>query len=96
MAATLVASALAACGGRAQNQELGSKTFAAGAAGLENGAQSGQSGAAGEATNIAGRWAMFTFEDPVGVELSEAEGALSGQGCAGGVPSLNDPHRRVR
>src|SRR5450432_2584789 len=33
---------------------------------------------------------MFTFEDPVGVELSEADGALSGRGCAGGLPSPNN------
>jgi hypothetical protein len=39
---------------------------------------------------IAGRWAMFTFEDPVGVQLTQTNGELVGQGCAGGTPPLVD------
>jgi hypothetical protein len=38
-----------------------------------------------------GRWAMFAFEDPVGVVLSEELGVLSGQGCYGGLPTPNHP-----
>jgi hypothetical protein len=36
--------------------------------------------------NVSGRWAMFGFEDPVGVALSQSEGALSGIGCGVGTP----------
>lgn len=37
---------------------------------------------------IAGRWAMFNFEDPVGVQLVQAGNVLTGQGCAAGAPPL--------
>jgi hypothetical protein len=38
--------------------------------------------------DIAGRWGMFLFEDPVGVQLSiDAHGKLSGRGCAAGAPT---------
>jgi len=37
--------------------------------------------------DITGRWAMFVFEDPVGVQLGESSpGQLSGRGCAVGAP----------
>jgi hypothetical protein len=37
--------------------------------------------------DISGRWAMFHFEDPVGVQLFEApDGKLTGRGCAAGTP----------
>lgn len=38
---------------------------------------------------IAGRWAMFGFEDPVGIRLTQTNGQLVGRGCAAGVPPLN-------
>jgi hypothetical protein len=55
-------------------------------------------GAAGEASatlgppaDISGRWGMFDFEDPVGVQLLEApDGTLSGRGCAAGAPGYQD------
>jgi hypothetical protein len=37
---------------------------------------------------IAGRWAMFGFEDPVGVRLTQTNGELVGRGCAAGAPPL--------
>lgn len=37
---------------------------------------------------IAGRWAMFGFEDPVGIRLTQTNGQLVGRGCAAGVPPL--------
>jgi len=37
--------------------------------------------------DISGRWGMFEFEDPVGVQLFEApDGTLTGSGCAAGAP----------
>jgi hypothetical protein len=58
----------------------------------------GNSGAAGQANEepelpepgIAGRWAMFGFEDPVGVQLLQAGSTLTGGGCAAGAPPLAD------
>jgi hypothetical protein len=38
---------------------------------------------------IAGRWAMFGFEDPVGIRLTQTNGQLVGRGCAAGVPPLD-------
>lgn len=35
--------------------------------------------------NVSGRWAMFGFEDPVGVQLSQDAGVLGGIGCGVGV-----------
>lgn len=40
---------------------------------------------------LEGRWAMFTFEDPVAIELSEDAGVLSGLGCYGGLPTPEYP-----
>lgn len=37
---------------------------------------------------IAGRWAQFGFEDPVGVQLTQTNGKLIGRGCAAGAPPL--------
>ncbi|MEP7052378.1 MAG: hypothetical protein ABJB12_18570 [Pseudomonadota bacterium] len=127
-AAVFVGCALAACGGSAQDSGLGNHS-AAGAAGFEPGAPSGQSGAAAEAAagetnavggaiaaggsdqatgagqagaadieppaNVAARWTMFHFEDPVGLDMSETDGVLSGQGCAGGAPSPDDALTRT-
>jgi hypothetical protein len=66
-------------------------TGAVGAEAGENG-----SGAAGRpdapTVDISGRWAMFQFEDPVGVQLVQTGGVLTGQGCVSGVPPLDsDP-----
>jgi hypothetical protein len=42
--------------------------------------------------DIAGRWAMFHFEDPVGVQVTEdGVGNLMGFGCASGTPPLDAP-----
>lgn len=47
----------------------------------------GTSGMESAPTHVAGRWAMFHFEDPVGVQLAEdAVGNLTGPGCASGTP----------
>ena len=44
------------------------------------------------AIDIAGRWAMFHFEDPVGIQVTEDDaGALTGRGCASGTPPLESP-----
>lgn len=56
----------------------------------------GTAGSAGAVTteteppvDISGRWGMFLFEDPVGVELVESpDGTLTGSGCAAGAPGL--------
>jgi hypothetical protein len=37
---------------------------------------------------IAGRWALFGFEDPVGVRLTQTNTRLVGRGCAAGAPPL--------
>jgi hypothetical protein len=66
------------------------------AAGL--GALAGAGGSAGSVTDpepvppaqIAGRWAMFNFEDPVGVQLVQSDGVLTGSGCAAGAPPLTE------
>ncbi|MES1184030.1 MAG: hypothetical protein ABUL60_09445 [Myxococcales bacterium] len=62
------------------------------------GGGAGADGAAGEAAqlppplDISGRWAMFDFEDPVGVRLVEdANGTLTGRGCAVGAPDVSSP-----
>ena len=41
--------------------------------------------------DISGRWGLFFFEDPVGVQLFQAGNQLSGTGCDVGAPPLNDP-----
>jgi hypothetical protein len=64
------------------------------AAGL--GPLAGAGGSAGSITDpapvppalIAGRWAMFNFEDPVGVQLTQSGSVLTGSGCAAGAPPL--------
>src|SRR6187551_2612348 len=39
--------------------------------------------------DISGRWGMFDFEDPVGVQLmQDADGRLTGRGCAAGAPGV--------
>ena len=66
------------------------------AAGL--GPLAGAGGSAGSVTDpepvppaqIAGRWAMFNFEDPVGVDLVQSGSVLTGSGCAAGAPPLTE------
>jgi hypothetical protein len=66
------------------------------AAGL--GPLAGAGGSAGSVTDpepvppaqIAGRWAMFNFEDPVGVQLAQSGHVLTGSGCASGAPPLTE------
>jgi hypothetical protein len=36
--------------------------------------------------DVSGRWALFIFEDPVGVQLIQNGEKLTGMGCAGGTP----------
>lgn len=67
----------------------GSSGAALGGAGAGTGGDGG--GAAEPVPPLDGRWAMFSFEDPVGVELTEELGVLSGQGCYGGLPTPNHP-----
>jgi len=38
--------------------------------------------------DISGRWGLFVFNDPVGVQLAQTGSKLSGKGCAGGTPPL--------
>jgi len=58
--------------------------------GTSMGSNSGAGGeapvTAEEAADISGRWALFVFEDPVGVQLTQANGQLTGEGCASGTP----------
>ena len=61
---------------------------------MAGGAVAGSSGSAGAAVvevpvQISGRWAMFNFEDPVGVLLTQTDaGVLGGRGCAAGTPGV--------
>jgi hypothetical protein len=93
------------CGSTASNSDPGGVGAAGGSA--AGGSAAGGSAAAGAGDGSAaagvggevaeavppldGRWAMFSFEDPVAVELSEEAGVLSGIGCYGGLPSPEFP-----
>ncbi len=106
------ACALAACSNAERAGPVGAlpAAGAAGLASDAQGGQSGAGGGAGQAGNagnagassldrtagIAGRWAMFTFADPVGVNLTQRVGVLSGQGCASGVPPFTDDLDNMR
>ena len=82
---------LTGCGGRAASDAMASS------AGM-GGSGVGGSRAAGMAgmpqapideplpSDVAGRWGLFEFEDPVGVQLIQSDGVLSGRGCAAGAP----------
>jgi hypothetical protein len=48
--------------------------------------------AAEEPADIHGRWALFVFEDPVGVQLTQAGEQLGGRGCAGGTPPAGEAY----
>ena len=92
----------AAAAGLASGGNAGSASEAAagdasapGGAFSTSGAGGSQAGAANlePPADIAARWAMVNFEDPVGWDLSETNGVLSGKGCASGVPPVpNDPN----
>lgn len=82
-------------GARPDSMSAGGTAGIVGTGGL--GATAGAAGAGGTAgtagtndvmpADISGRWGMFEFEDPVGVQLFEApDGTLSGRGCAAGAP----------
>lgn len=65
----------------------------AGMGGVGTAGSSDTAGAAGgpeppaPPADISGRWEMFFFEDPVGVQLFQApDGRLTGRGCAAGAP----------
>ena len=84
--------------------QVGTGTGASGGAGGDKGGPGGVAGQMGTGTgaggsvspvdppaDISGRWGMFSFEDPVGVQLFEApDGTLTGTGCAAGAPSSPD------
>ncbi|HEX2873817.1 MAG TPA: hypothetical protein VHP33_21320 [Polyangiaceae bacterium] len=88
-------SLLVGCGSTDANGGAGAAGQGAGSSGAAQGGDAGAGGdGGGEAEpvpSLDGRWAMFSFEDPVGVELSEESGVLSGQGCYGGLPTPNHP-----
>lgn len=77
-----------AAGGAAGALAMGGAPAMAGASAVAGAAAStGTAGAATEApADVAGRWALFVFEDPVGVNLVQDGDRLTGQGCAGGTP----------
>ena len=94
-------------GGAAGGLGGGQPGNAAGAAGTGVAGHDGGSGAGGmpgdttgnggstpplePPADISGRWGMFEFEDPVGVQLFEApDGTLTGMGCAAGAPGAGD------
>jgi hypothetical protein len=92
----LVLLALSACGEtRAPNPADDWKAAQGGAPDtLGSAGQAGTAGAAPKTppSEIAGRWAMFFFEDPVGIQVTEADGTLTGLGCASGTPPLQEPN----
>jgi hypothetical protein len=73
----------------------GALASAGGATSVEGGAEAGESGsgAAGQpdapTLDISGRWALFNFEDPVGVQLFQNGNSLTGRGCDVGTPPAN-------
>lgn len=97
--AMLASLLLTACGETDRNGGLGASGnvatggAAVAAAGASMTAGASAAGAAGSPVDVAppidisGRWAMFHFEDPVGVNLSESvTGNLGGRGCVAGAP----------
>lgn len=76
-------------GGAGGASTAGSGGSTAGSGGWPGGGTSG--GAADPVLPIDGRWAMFSFEDPVAVELYQEAGSLSGLGCYGGFPTPKLP-----
>jgi len=82
--------ALAGCGGKSLEgpaSDSAAPTLDAPASGQD---------AAGDAlaaatVDISGRWAMFAFEDPVAVEITQNGNTLSGTGCYAGLATPDDP-----
>jgi hypothetical protein len=67
-------------------------TGGAGGSGAGSAGGVGGGALAGPSVDISGRWGLYTFEDPVGVQLRQAtDGILTGEGCAGGTPGSTDP-----
>jgi hypothetical protein len=89
---------LAGCGQTERGKaETAAQAGSGGSAGAPDVA--GPAGAAGSAgaapvepppVDVAGRWALFVFDDPVGVQLSQHGEVLTGMGCAAGAPPLQD------
>ncbi len=85
--------------GQVERAAPGADTAGAGAASTAGAPTTpGVSGTAGipeppeaPAVDISGRWGMFTFDDPVGVQLFQNGAELAGLGCASGVPPLTEP-----
>lgn len=96
----LVGLTLAGCGrvDRDPSDMVGgaSTTSTAGSAGSGGASSSGAGGEAGAEVlaptpaDIAGRWALFTINDPVGMNLVQTGASLAGEGCAAGTPPLDD------
>jgi hypothetical protein len=42
-------------------------------------------GVGSDGLDVSGRWAMFSFEDPVAVDIHQAGGAIDGRGCCDGL-----------
>lgn len=85
--------AVAGRGGADDGPAAGGVEDGSAAGGADDGsAGAGGAGGAAEAVPpLDGRWAMFSFEDPVAIDLSEEAGVLSGLGCYGGLPSPGFP-----
>ncbi|MES1178547.1 MAG: hypothetical protein ABUL62_29765 [Myxococcales bacterium] len=73
----------------APNAQAGASGAASGAA--PSAGEAGEGGAAFEppSVDITGRWALFQFEDPVGVQLFvDDRGKIIGHACDAGVPPI--------
>jgi hypothetical protein len=82
--------AFAGCGGRSFEEPR--SDGAAPALDAPASAQDAAGDALAAATvDISGRWAMFAFEDPVAVEITQNGNTLSGTGCYAGLPTPDDP-----
>lgn len=84
---------LGACGGRAQDS-MGAAGSSSGGSVTAGGDAAGSAGEAPEllAADITGRWGLFDFEDPVGVQLTQTGTLLGGRGCDVGAPPLAEDH----
>jgi hypothetical protein len=83
--------AAGAAAGGAPSAEAGAASAIAGASGAPSSA--GEAGEAGApeppSVDITGRWALFQFEDPVGVQLFvDDQGEIIGHACDAGVPPI--------
>lgn len=90
-------SAALASGGPSRGSVASLPGGATSAGGVTNAGNAGTPADASPPIDISGRWAMFNFEDPVGVLLSESStGTLMGRGCAVDAPrGLSDGGREL-